>query len=236
MTDSQNVLTLGTSAPSLGHAWRRMDPTLEQVLADYEARQAEEAVLMARMTPQELGLRRDELLVSVGRSTGMLLNLLARESGAQSILELGTSFGYGTIWLADAARETGGRVLTIDVAAEKQQYARSALARVGLADHVEYHLGDAIAFLNGTQATFDFVLLDLWKDAYIPGIDALLGHLIPGATIVADNMLEPAFVRPGAERYRAYLRRLPDLESVLLPVGSGLAISRYKVAASPAAR
>ena len=81
-----------------------MGAAVDEVLAELETRQAEEDALIARLPPEEVGRRRDALSVSIGRSTGILLNLLVRESGARAILELGTSFGYSTIWLADAAR------------------------------------------------------------------------------------------------------------------------------------
>jgi predicted O-methyltransferase YrrM len=205
-----------------------VDETLDAVLEEYEARQAEEDDLAARLTPDEVGRRRDELLVSVGRATGTLLNLLVRESRARSILELGTSSGYSTLWLADAARATAGRVRTVDVVAAKQQQARLALERVGLLDYVDCQLGDAIEFLRRTDDTYDFVLLDVWKDAYIACADAVLPRLRNGAIIVADNMLHPPHARLAALRYQAHMRRLTDMQTVLLPVGHGLAISRYR--------
>jgi predicted O-methyltransferase YrrM len=196
---------------------------------EYERRQAEEDALVAGLTSLEMVSRRDEFLVSVGRAAGVFLNVLARESHARSLLELGTGFGYSTIWLAEAARSTGGRVLSIDLVPDKQQYARAALQRVDLLDVVQLKIGDAIEFLRSTDQTFDFVLLDLWKDVYIPCFDALLNHLQPGATIVADNMTEPAVVRLAAAKYQAHLRGIPDVQTVVLSVGNGLAVSRYQV-------
>ena len=207
-----------------------MEPAIEAVLAEYEARQAEEDVLLETLSAQQIADRRDELLVSVGRATGELLNRLVRESRACALLELGTAWGYSTIWLAEAARATGGRVVTVDRSRDKQERARGALERTGLADHVEFWHGDALDFLHAASQRFDFVLLDVWKDLYIPCVDALVDRLASEATIVADNMLQPAMVRLAGARYQAHLRTITGMDTVLLTVGSGLAVSRYRAA------
>lgn len=209
----------------------RFDDVVEDVLREYEARQAAEDRL--DLTSQTLDLRRDDLLLSVGRATGLLVNLIARESRAQSILELGTAYGYSTIWLADAARATGGRVLSVDVVEEKQRYASAALRRAGLAKYVQFACCDAIELLSSRRQSFDFVLLDVWKDAYIPCVDRLLQHLHPGALLVADNMLRPASSRMAASRYVARLDQLPHARTVILPVGHGVAISRFASGTRP---
>ena len=76
-----------------------------------------------RSAPRAGARHRDELLLAVGRSTGTVLNLLAKGLKARSILELGTSYGYSSVWLAEAAHETGGKVITTDLVAEKSAYA-----------------------------------------------------------------------------------------------------------------
>ena len=202
--------------------------TIEDLLTEYEARQAEEDIVMASMTRDEIGRRRDELFVSIGRPSGVFLNLVAREAQARSILELGTGFGYSTIWLAEAARATGGLVTTIDVVAAKHEYAKWAIEQAGLQGFVHFEHGDALEFLAMTSGSYDFVLLDLWKDLYIPCLDAVLSRLKATAIIVADNMLKPAGTRLAAARYQAHVRAVPALETIVLPIGSGLAVSRFR--------
>lgn len=221
-------MTYATTVPAASERhWLCPDPIFEEVLAEYEARQADENVLVSALTHDEMGRRRDEFLVSVGRATGVLLNVLVREAKARSILEIGTGLGYSTMWLADAARANGGRVLTVDTVVDKQAHARSALQRAGLLDRVELHHGDALDLLRTTEGRFDFVLLDLWKDLYIACIDAVLPRLQAGATIVADNMLKPPSARMAAARYQTHVQANASLHTVLLHVGSGLAVSRY---------
>ena len=105
------------------------------------------------MSEDEETRRRDDSLLSIGPYTGRLINTLIKGSKARNILEIGTSYGHSTVFLAEAARATGGRVITIDCAANKHDYARKKLAKAGLAQHVEFRLGDAgdvIASLSGS--------------------------------------------------------------------------------------
>lgn len=197
-----------------------MDAKIEEVLAEYDARAAEER--------GQFGTKgRDELLLRVGPETGQLLNILARESGAKTIVEVGTSYGYSAVWLAEAARHTGGKVISLDLIKDKQDYARERLARAGLADYVEFRTGNAIDLISGISEPIDFVLVDLWKDLYAACFDALAPKLAPGAILVADNMIEPAAAREQTEAYKARVRAFKGMESILLPVGSGIEISRY---------
>ncbi len=204
---------------------READARIERVLAEYDARAAAESRHFA--AGWDLDDRRDQLLLRIGPQTGRLVNILAKGAGARSLLELGTSFGYSTVWLAEAARETGGRVVTLDLARHKQDYARTMLDRAGLADQVDWRTGDALEILKELDGPFDFVLLDLWKDLYIPCFDLIAPKLAPRAIIVADNMLRPEYSRADADAYRAHVRRHPGMESVLLEVGSGIYVSRY---------
>ncbi|KAA3621823.1 MAG: methyltransferase [Proteobacteria bacterium] len=205
-----------------------MDPEILEVLGDYETRNAREEAAFADMTAADFAARLDEFLLPVGPATGSLLNLLAREAGARSILEIGTSYGYSTIWLAEAARATGGRVDSLELAAHKIAHARRALERAGLSGVVDLHEANAVDWICGGGGRFDFVLLDIWKDLYVPCLDACLPRLLPGAIVVADNMLEPKSVRFQAERFRRHVRSIEALDSVLLTVGSGLLVCRYE--------
>jgi predicted O-methyltransferase YrrM len=72
------------------------------------------------------------------------------------------------------------------------------------------------------------VLVDLWKDLYVPVWDALQGKLAPGAIVVADNMIEPESARVHAQAYRERVRASAQVTSILLNVGNGLEISRYR--------
>src|SRR3954468_11435058 len=96
------------------------DETVLQVLSGYRKRAADEDVLRGQLSRQEWLARRDEFLLEVGDAVGTLLNIFIREARAKIILEVGTSYGYSTVWMAEAARATGGKVITLDLKAEKQ--------------------------------------------------------------------------------------------------------------------
>ena len=202
-----------------------VDPVIERVLAEFERRAEEEQRRTNFAAP---GINLDELLLSVGREAGMLLYLLATGAQCRRILELGTSYGYSTVWLAAAARASGGKVLSLELCDFKIEHARQALTRAGLSTRVEFHQGDCLETLKTLPGPFDFVLLDVWKDLYLPCFELLHPKLAPGAIVAADNMLLPEVVRPQAEAYRRRVREAGDLDSVLLDVGNGIEISRKR--------
>jgi predicted O-methyltransferase YrrM len=195
------------------------------VLAEYEERRAAEAETRRTMDPDEFALRRDDFLLSVGLEAAEFLHALILARGAQRLLELGTSYGYSTLFLADAARRTGGRLITMELDPRKHAYARERIARAGLSDFVEWRCGDALALLAREYQPFDFVLLDIWKELYVPCLEAFYPKLVPEAVVVADNMVEPAMERDHARAYRAAVAAKPDMTSVLLPIGQGIEVS-----------
>jgi predicted O-methyltransferase YrrM len=207
-----------------------LDPVIERVLADFEKRAEEEH--RRTSVPGASGEDLDDLLLSVGREAGTLLYLLATGAQSKRILELGTSYGYSTVWLGAAARATGGKVLSLELKEFKIEHARQALTRAGLSTRVEFHAGDCLETLKSLPGPFDFVLLDVWKDLYLPCFELVHPKLAPGGMICADNMLIPESVRPQAEAYRARVRKAGDMDSVLVDVGNGIELSRKRGPAS----
>jgi len=203
-----------------------VDPVIERVLAEFERRAEEEQ--RRTLAPGAPGTNLDDLLLSVGREAGTLLYLLASGGQSRRILELGTSYGYSTVWLAAAARATGGKVISLELRDFKIEHARQALTRAGLSTRVEFHAGDCLETLKKLPGPFDFVLLDVWKDLYLPCFELFHPKLAPGALVVADNMLLPEVVRPQAEAYRARVRAAGDLDSVPLDIGNGVEVSRKR--------
>jgi len=204
-----------------------MDNSVRKVLEEYEARSADETKRWHAQEWKDFVRERDQFLLAVGPATGQFMSVLVREAKPKVILEVGTSYGYSTLWLAEAARAVGGRVITLELQANKQEYARECMKRAGLADVVEFRLGDAPHLLTQLDTHVDFVLLDLWKDLYVPCFELFYPRLNPGALIVADNMLFPESARTHASTYREHVRRKADMQSMLLPIGSGLEVSRY---------
>ncbi|MFM1885951.1 MAG: hypothetical protein RL026_1108 [Pseudomonadota bacterium] len=202
-----------------------LSPGAAAAYARYEARLAQDLQRMQTLGPAEGYKVRDSFLLPVGPEAGRLLHALVLAHRPKRILELGTSYGYSTLFLADAAKAVGAQVVTMELAADKQAHARSELEAAGLADVVDFRLGDAVAMLHADPGSWDFVLLDIWKELYVPCFEALYPKLSAEGIIAADNMIEPEMARPEVRAYRAAVRANDDLQTTLLPVGSGLELS-----------
>lgn len=199
-----------------------MEQAAQAVAAEYEARAQREHAAGWGALP------RDERLLDVGAEGAQLLHLIAKDGRCRRILEIGTSYGYSTLWLAAAAKQTGGKVITLEMADYKQAYAAGKMREAGLAEAVEFHCGDALEIIPRLEGGFDMVFLDLWKDLYVPCLDLFYPKLAPGAVIVADNMLRPGPDRTNALAYRRAVRAKPKITSILLDLGQGLEISRFE--------
>lgn len=131
---------------------------------------------------------RAEKCLNITMDTGRFLYQLARFSGSRRILEIGTSNGFSTIWLALAAQANGGKVISLDVLATKQQRARENLAGFGVESMVELVLADAAAWLTeAPPASVDLLFLDAERSHY-PGYWADIQRVLwPGGLVVMDN-------------------------------------------------
>ncbi len=202
-----------------------MDQKIEAVLEAYHELIREERSKPKEMPPGGRDGGQDRRLRAVGPETGRLLNILAKSLKTPTILELGTSFGYSGIWLAEAARASGGKLISMELHAYKTEFAREMAGKAGLSEHIDFQIGDAVEMIRALPGGVDFVLVDLWKDLYIPCLEAFYPKLNPGAIVVADNMFMPG--NEDVKRYGEAVRAKPGITSVLLPVGSGIEVSRY---------
>ncbi|ASW08938.1 MULTISPECIES: DUF1442 domain-containing protein [unclassified Rhizobium] len=202
-----------------------MDQKIEAVLEAYHELIREEQSKPREMPPGGRDGGQDRRLRAVGPETGRFINILAKSLKAPTILELGTSFGYSGIWLAEAARASGGKLISMELHAYKTEFAREMAEKAGLSAHIDFQIGDAVEMIKALSSGVDFVLVDLWKDLYIPCLEAFYPKLNAGAIIVADNMFMPG--NEDVKRYGEAVRARPGITSVLLPVGSGIEVSRY---------
>jgi predicted O-methyltransferase YrrM len=160
---------------------------------------------------------------NVERDTAELLGVLIRATGARRILELGTSNGYSTIWLADAAQATGGRVLSVDVDASRTELARGNLAAAGLSDQVELRTEDAGSTLVGApDQAWEFVFLDAERPAYPEYLPDLVRTLAPAGVLAIDNVQSHAHE---LVEFTALIEREPRLTQTVVPVGAGLRLA-----------
>lgn len=161
--------------------------------------------------------------IPVSPESGQFLYVTALAANARAIVEFGTSYGISTLYLAAAAKETGGYVIGSEIETEKLETARANMERAGVGDVVDIRGGDALESLRDVPHGIDFLLLDGWKDLYLPVLDLLGPKLAHGAIVVADNIFTfKAALRPYVERMQA-----PNsgFSSITLPIGEGMEYS-----------
>jgi len=195
-----------------------------EVFAEYEKRNSDELARAASLGSRVFE-HRDEFLLPVGREVGWFLHKLILAKRPARVLELGTSYGYSTLFLADAVMQVGGTLVTMELADYKQAAARTMIEKAGISAVVDFRLGDAVALIDADAGPFDVVLLDIWKDCYVPCLRAFYPKLADEGIIAADNMIEPIVVREDVRKYRAAVASLPDIQTTLLPIGSGIELS-----------
>jgi predicted O-methyltransferase YrrM len=143
---------------------------------------------------------------------------LAAGIGAKRMVEIGGSSGISTIALSAAARATGGRVISIEMEPQRQAEARVTVARLELAPYVDFVLADAAEVLP-TTGPIDLAFIDCEKEDYIRFFDML--RLSAGGIVVADNILSHSLTD-----YVRHVRSRPGVESVTLPIGQGMEVTR----------
>ena len=153
--------------------------------------------------------------------TGEFFYMLVLISKAKNILEVGTSNGYSTIWLAEAAKQNKGKVTTIEIAEHKIHIAEENFKRAKL-KNIKIIKGDALKEILKLKGKYDFLFLDAVKEDYINYIKLAYPKLAKGAVIVADNaIMFGKFMKD----YFLYVENHKNLRSVLVPIGSGVEFS-----------
>lgn len=197
-----------------------MSEILEELLAELEA--------FGRSNDAATADRARKML-NITRDTGEFLGVLLRAMNARRVLEIGTSNGYSTLWLASAAREIDGHIVTVEHSAQKIAMANANFARAGLANWITI-LHDAAERVleHSAEAAFDVIFLDSDRAAYVSYWPLLKKALRPGGLLVADNAISHAGEMAA---FMALLRADPDYATSLVPVGNGefLAVRRSLV-------
>ncbi|ELZ07794.1 O-methyltransferase [Natrialba aegyptia] len=199
---------------------------------------------------------REEGFPHVGPEVGAFLRFVARLTDAERIFEFGSGYGYSAYWFAEALPADGELVLTEVDEAELEQ-AREYMTAGGYDDVARYELGDALETVERYEGPFDVVLLDLEKHRYEAAFEAVRSKVPVGGVVIADNaisagsiefeaLLEMVEAANGGEEsasrvaaesnehtrgIASYLERVredPSFETVVVPLGEGIAVS-YRV-------
>jgi predicted O-methyltransferase YrrM len=164
-----------------------------------------------------------ERLRNVEPPTAELLGVLIRGCAAKRILELGTSNGYSTLWLADAAQATGGGVVTVDTDAGRTSLARDNIAAAHLDATVELRTEDAAVTLQrSADGDWDFIFLDAERPFYAGYLPDLLRVLTPGGLLAVDNVISHEHE---LTEFTALIESEPAFTQTVVPVGAGLRLA-----------
>ncbi|WP_254767818.1 O-methyltransferase [Salinilacihabitans rarus] len=221
---------------------------MSSVLTDEVAR----FVAATAPEPDETLVEMDEYAAAegfphVGPAVGSVCRLVARMVDAERIFEFGSGYGYSAYWFAEALPDDGEIVLT-EVDADELELAREYLREGGYDDRARYELGDALETVERYDGPFDVVLIDHQKHRYREAFEAVRPKVPVGGALVADNAMKAGIIEfekllaiaeggdpdavnehtRGIADYLDAVRTDPAFETVVLPLGEGIAVS-YRV-------
>lgn len=165
---------------------------------------------------------RSKKMLNLEPPTAQLLSILVRGGRRTRLLEIGTSNGYSTIWLAWATRAVGGHIISIDRDPQKQVLADANLHRAGLREVVDLIRGDATEIVADLAGPFDFVFFDADRRSAPAQLALLVPKLTPDAFVLADNVLSHPDEIAG---YLNALEALPQFDHLVVPIGKGLSVA-----------
>jgi predicted O-methyltransferase YrrM len=161
-----------------------------------------------------------ERLRNVEPDSAKVLAVLVRAIGARRLLEIGTSNGYSTLWLADAIRSVGGQMVSVDVDATRSALAAQNLDRAGLRELVELRVEDAaVSLRKSSDGGWDMIFLDAERPAYAGYWPELMRVLKLGGLLAVDNVLSHA---DQVSDFRSIIASEERVSEAVVPTGAGL--------------
>lgn len=154
------------------------------------------------------------------------LAMQVRIQQSKKILEIGTSTGYSTLWLAEAAKHTGAMITTLEIDPERTDQAKKYAQEFELDSSIQFWVGDAQAFLETATEQYDFILLDAERDAYLNYWTYLQRILHPnGGVLIVDNVISHS------AEVKSFIKTIKNdarFMSTTLSLGAGLLIVTFK--------
>jgi predicted O-methyltransferase YrrM len=203
--------------------WHNALDYLEGLLPD-DVRQLERGCKSGPVVPAE---------PTIGPSVAQLVAVLVLATRPARVLEIGTAAGYSAIAIGRALKHVGGRLTTVEIDADLAQAARKNVADAGLADTVEVVNENANETIGKSSKAYGLILQDGSKDDYLQMLPRLVDLLEPHGLLITDDVLFPVMDLPASvkrwqQTMRVYNRALqtsPELATVWLPIGDGVAVS-----------
>ena len=175
-------------------------------------------------------------LIHISPEQGKFLQVMMAAVGAKKVLEVGSLFGYSTLWMARAL-PAGGKLIALELSKLHATTTRENIARAGLADRAEVRQGDARKLLPqlASEAPFDLAFIDAEKAEYVDYFEQVMQLMRPGGMLIADNasahgdvwQADPRQDRDHVLAIRAMNQRMasdPRLISLLVPISDGMCV------------
>ncbi len=211
----------GITDPRVEEYLLSLIPARQGVLADMEAHAERENVPI------------------IGPIEGHFLYTLALSTRAKDILDVGTAIGYSAFWLALAARQNEGRVVTLEKDDARASWAEAYFRQADLSSTCAVRRGDALVLMNGMEESFDLIFLDILTqfdkpDTALHMLDRCLRRLRPGGLLLSDNairsggVLDPQNPSPSTQGIAAFNKAVsnhPRLTTTIIPLRDGLSIT-----------
>ncbi|WAU77789.1 class I SAM-dependent methyltransferase [Acinetobacter sp. TR3] len=157
---------------------------------------------------------------NIEAESAKLLGMLVRTQQSKQILEIGTSTGYSTLWLAEAAKSVGGKVQTLEINAFRSAQAKKYAEEFGLESFIDFWVGDASDYLAQATESYDLILLDAERGCYVSYWNDLKRLLqFSGNTLIVDNVISHA---AEVKDFLELIKADENYMSTILPVGAGL--------------
>jgi caffeoyl-CoA O-methyltransferase len=209
-----------------------IDPALLKYCEDHSS---QEDYLLKKITRETQAKVMMPRMIS-GHLQGKMLELFTKMQHPKTILEIGTYTGYSGICMARGLGK-GGKLITLDINDELEKMVRGFFEESGLADKIDYRLGNAIEIIPTLSGPFDMVFIDADKSNYAKYYDLIIDKVNPGGIILADNVLWSGkiLVEKGKKidkdtqailDFNAMIQNDPRVENALLPIRDGVMMAR----------
>ena len=169
-------------------------------------------------------------LWNVNADEGAFLRELVMKVKAKRALEVGTSNGYSSIWIAMGLRRTGGRIETLEIDEGRAKLAQGNFRAAGVDPIVSLTLGDALKEIPKLQGPYEFVFIDAWKPDYVKYLHMVLPLVPPGGVIVAHNVTN---LRNELLDFIQEVQTNPQLKTTIENPGPGGFSVSYKLPSKP---
>ena len=179
----------------------------------------------------------------VGPLVGRVLHQLVLLTNPKRIFEMGSGFGYSAYWMAKALREPDASIICTDGSQENAERAAAYLARGGIAERIDYRVGNALDIIDETEGEFDIIYNDIDKDGYPEAFRKAIPRLRRGGLFITDNMLwmgrvvqDVPEVAPedeqwlheatrGVKELTRLLYSSPDVFTTIIPLRDGISVA-----------